>query len=401
MPITLKVLVKILKENHLQEEVLYIELLKQIYVISNITRDEVFYISDKLKKLSKWRRLTSACYSMMQEANNGMDIDHAMSTLSKTHSDLMIEESGMERGEWGEDIEKRAKELIERRKNPNKFRGISVGISEFDEYTGGIKKQELMVIIFPTGKGKCHGAGTEILMYDGSIKKVEDIKVGDNLMGPDSKPRKVLSLATGIDQLYTVYQNNGNSYTVNKEHILCLKNTKTDLNKYETIYDEISVFDYINKDKYYKHLYKGYKISVNFRKRKLKLPPYFLGLWLGDGTSENQSISNNDNEIKEYLSQIANKIKYKFKARKDRTCYNLSINNKQGKNNVIRDALKYYNLINNKHIPKEFLINSKEKRLYLLAGLIDSDGYHAKSGICQIVSINKKWQMALHFYVDP
>ena len=103
-----------------------------------------------------------------------------------------------------------------------------------------------------------------------------------------------------------------------------------------------------------------------------------------------QSISNNDNEIKEYLSQIANKIKYKFKARKDRTCYNLSINNKQGKNNVIRDALKYYNLINNKHIPKEFLINSKEKRLYLLAGLIDSDGYHAKSGICQIVSINKK-----------
>ena len=49
-----------------------------------------------------------------------------------------------------------------------------------------------------TGVGKCHGKGTKILMYDGTIKNVEDIKKGDQLMGDDSTPRIVLSLAQRI-----------------------------------------------------------------------------------------------------------------------------------------------------------------------------------------------------------
>ena len=43
------------------------------------------------------------------------------------------------------------------------------------------------------GAGKCLGKGTKILMYDGTLKNVEDIKVGDRLMGDDSTPRNVLS----------------------------------------------------------------------------------------------------------------------------------------------------------------------------------------------------------------
>lgn len=43
-------------------------------------------------------------------------------------------------------------------------------------------KNYLMVL--PTG---CHAKGTKILMYDGSMKNVEDIKVGDCLVGDDGK----------------------------------------------------------------------------------------------------------------------------------------------------------------------------------------------------------------------
>jgi replicative DNA helicase len=37
--------------------------------------------------------------------------------------------------------------------------------------------------------GKCLGRGTLVLMFDGTIKPVEDIAAGDLLMGPDNTPR--------------------------------------------------------------------------------------------------------------------------------------------------------------------------------------------------------------------
>lgn len=46
--------------------------------------------------------------------------------------------------------------------------------------------------------------GTKVLMYDGSIKNVEDIVIGDILMGDDSTPRVVQELYNGTDQLYKV-----------------------------------------------------------------------------------------------------------------------------------------------------------------------------------------------------
>ena len=43
------------------------------------------------------------------------------------------------------------------------------------------------LVVMPTG---CHAAGTQILMFDGSTKPVEDVVFGDVLMGPDSTPRE-------------------------------------------------------------------------------------------------------------------------------------------------------------------------------------------------------------------
>lgn len=75
------------------------------------------------------------------------------------------------------------------------------------------------------GSGKCMAKGTKLLMFDGSIKKIEDIKIGDKLMGDDSKARNVLSLARGKDKMYNIIPSKKNftKYTVNSEHILCLK----------------------------------------------------------------------------------------------------------------------------------------------------------------------------------
>ena len=68
-------------------------------------------------------------------------------------------------------------------------------------YSKGIRR---IVRQLPTGAGKCLAKGTPILMFDGSIKAVEDVKVGDQIMGPDSKVRNVLSLANGKEMMYAV-----------------------------------------------------------------------------------------------------------------------------------------------------------------------------------------------------
>ena len=69
----------------------------------------------------------------------------------------------------------------------------------FEESTG-------ILLEAACGSGKCHGKGTPILMYDGSIKNVEDIVVGDLLMGDDNTPRRVLSLARGREEMFVVHQ---------------------------------------------------------------------------------------------------------------------------------------------------------------------------------------------------
>ena len=137
------------------------------------------------------------------------------------------------------------------------------------------------ILIFAgVGSGKCHLKGTKIMMFDGSIKNVEDIKVGERLMGDDSTPRDVLSLATGRDKMYDIIYPNGNKYTVNSEHILCLKENDNIV--------EITVNDYLKLDDNDKKNLKGYKVLVNFPERKLPVDPYFYGYSLIDNTEDNE-----------------------------------------------------------------------------------------------------------------
>ena len=79
------------------------------------------------------------------------------------------------------------------------------------------KKYDQVILSCAT---RCFGKGTEILMHDGSIKKVEDVVVGDKVMGDDSTIRNVLSLARGEDVMYklTPFGDEDNFVICNSEH---------------------------------------------------------------------------------------------------------------------------------------------------------------------------------------
>ena len=247
------------------------------------------------------------------------------------------------------------------------------------------------IVVLPTG---CHAKGTELLMFDGTIKKVENIQVGDLLMGPDSTPRTVKQLARGRQEMARIIPIKGDSFVVNLDHILSLKTTNNGKTKSFTGKEiiNISVKDYLQKSNTFKHLVKLYRVPINFQGNEdLKIPPYILGLWLGDGHSKTAAITTGDAEIKNAWIDWCESVKGTLRVAQGNGCESLFV--------VGGDALKllqYYNLQNNKHIPHSYLTASRKARLELLAGLLDTDGSLSSNGF-DFVQKNKKLAEQLCF----
>lgn len=228
---------------------------------------------------------------------------------------------------------------------------------------------KLTVITGCMFSGKCTKKGTNIIMYDGHIKKVEDIKVGEQLMGDDSTSRTVLSTTKGIGTLYKVIQSQGESYVVNDEHILSLKHISEN---YMNNTIDIPIKEFINESKSFQTCCKGYHVGVDFENKVIPLDPYILGIWIGAGISSVPDLITSCSEI---LSEWKNCIKnFGLKICHDKLYRYCATNDKTNSNDLLR-ILTELNVINNKHIPHIYLSNSRENRLQLLAGLIDTLGY--------------------------
>lgn len=281
----------------------------------------------------------------------------------------------------------------------------------------------------PMGVGKCHAKDTPILMYDGSIKLVQDIVIGDKVMGDDSMPRNVTNLGRGRDMMYNITPiGRGDTYTVNSEHILCLKQSGIgcirarqqrnsvvfqtrrlnkdgksmqcatfesyeQANEYLSMFKEedniieISVKDYLNlPTEIRKNWLKGYRRGVEFPSRAVEFDPYILGLWLGDGSSSTTMITNQDAAVLGYLNTHLRKydlmLNYYGK-------YDYRIRGFKKNQNKMLEVLQHHDLLDNKHIPDIYKINDRDVRLNILAGLIDSDGNLQHNGY-EITQKNKR-----------
>lgn len=284
-------------------------------------------------------------------------------------------------------------EVVDRRVKPTIPIGPYAldGISLYDYQTEAIEqflKEGRGITQLATGAGKCLAKGTKVLMFDGTIKKVEDVQIGDQLMGDDSTPRTVLSLAHGNEEMYRVTPVKGEPYVVNKSHVLSLRATGNSIKHVDHYADlrsytfdslgtiDIPLTEYLSLAKSAKNVLKGYRVDVNFSSSEVPIDPYFLGLWLGDGRSDGPTICTPDQEIIDYLNQFAKSIGYIVtKYPEPSAADSYGIITASGKSNELKDKLRMLNLLNNKHIPLIYKANSREVRLAVLAGLIDTDGY--------------------------
>lgn len=258
--------------------------------------------------------------------------------------------------------------------SPRKLRGFRVNSIYFEE---------------------CFSPDTKVIMSDYSRKRIEDIKVGDFVMGIDGTPQEVIKTNSGNDNLCLVKQLKGEDYIVTSNHKLYLEHRPRVGNQKDKI-ELLTPLDYFELSNYNKRTTYGLKSSgLQFNQTLEDLDPYFLGVWLGDGDKTRISIIINesaDPEIRDYVIKYYNNnlgsdhhitIKQDTKCKLGLTHCNLRhysfVGNIKGPNqNKLLKVFKKYNLIDNKHIPKEVYYTPIEYRLKVLAGLIDTDGNLSK-----------------------
>lgn len=218
-------------------------------------------------------------------------------------------------------------------------------------------------LISEVGLGKCMAKDTEILMHNGSVKMVQDIVVGDVLMGDNSSPRSVSSLATGVDDMFDIVFENNQKYTVNKEHILCLKSKlpKTitiDIQNSSIIIEWLSKENGIVKQKVYTYF------EETFDDIQKEAQSFF-------GAIENESVY--EMSVKQYLL-LPRVFKDNLQG------YRVPVNFPDISISEITCAV-LQNIIETGCIPTIYKCNSTKKRLQVLSGILQIVGEYRGSGV--------------------
>lgn len=138
-----------------------------------------------------------------------------------------------------------------------------------DPSQGGTK----MVVI---GKPGCFAKGTKVLMMDGSVKCIENIKQGDIVMGDDCTPRIVKDTCFGYEDMYIIIPKFGQPVVVNKKHILSLIKTS---GKDKGMKMDIQLEDYLVLPT--KTNWSWYRTVVSFPEKDVPIDPYLYGFISG------------------------------------------------------------------------------------------------------------------------
>lgn len=319
----------------------------------------------------------------------------------------------------------------------------------------------------------CLDPDQDLLMFDGSIKKVKDVVPGDLLMGPDSKARRIMVTSTGYGPLYriTPIKGSGKPWICNDAHVMTLRYTNQGGSRpARTTPKGLEIKDYQDRRKHYKGISQVFGTVPNkkvgryyqkvlednnfimdaalkdlikrkspsrrldffwkmFRPEGIEFPNmeehdpsrfkythvalnteefYLAGAWIGDGGIDSLTWYNQDKEILNTIANYATKHKLVvaeyLPPKKDPNFRKISIRRPDSiVTNLEKWLIEFTNATSihktgcagrlsglykknkgeyDKNIPHWALTAPREKRLALLAGIIDTDGSLHVEGRC-------------------
>ncbi|AYV76011.1 MAG: D5-like helicase-primase [Terrestrivirus sp.] len=212
-----------------------------------------------------------------------------------------------------------------------------------------------------TGSG-CHKKGTKIMMHNGSIKNVEDIRITDKLMGNDSMPRTVHQLIKGFDDMYEIKNKlDDTSYTVNKDHRLALK------------YTGCNITSYSSRQKQYINVWNEFDDTYGIipKKKVIKSNEFNNTIFEQMKEFSENNERNNSNFVQKghiLITTVSKFLQLPEEIRDLFTGFRCPV--EFNKTQIYNDPYEAGENLQ-EYIPKEYIYNTRNIRLEYLAGIID------------------------------
>lgn len=251
-------------------------------------------------------------------------------------------------------------------REPAKFGELTWPFEQMNADLRGARLGETVYIGAGVKCGKALSYSTVVPTPNGD-RVWSTIEVGDYLFGTSGKPVKVTNRwDQGVKDIYNVTFSDGTSVFCCDEHLWEITSTKSGETKIVSTKD----LPKTKRNIWYIPEYS----AVSYQEQNLPIDPYVLGVWLGDGSSADGRVTNLDQEVWTNISARGYFIGDDCtpdRSTQFRTIYALA------------PLLKICNLLNNKHIPTQYVLSSFQQRLDLIRGLLDTDGWVEKRGqIC-------------------
>lgn len=233
---------------------------------------------------------------------------------------------------------------------------------------------------------------TEIPTLEG-WSTIADLQEGDIIFDKDGNPTKILHKSEiHYNPCYKITFDNGDIIIADHEHRWEISFATQKTSKYHGEYrteimttEEIS--KYINNLPEKRSSYDIPKIinskPLNLGTKNLPIDPYVLGCWLGDGSKQCGTITNETNNVLEEIQRRGYVLGDDISAEDRTSTYTIL---------GLYSKLKELNLINNKHIPNIYQRASYSQRLDLLRGLMDTDGYYNQKRKRFVMETSQEWQ---------
>lgn len=223
----------------------------------------------------------------------------------------------------------------------------------------------------PRQVGKGIDINEDILTDKGFIK-FGDLSVGDKVYGPDGKLTTV-KLVTPIKELrcFDVEFDDGTIITCDEDHFWEVSSSDWN-HKSKTIGMNELIKTLSNKQTNGSGLYVRMNNCLYFEEKQLPINPYILGVWLGDGNKNDGRITCHINDYSFYKNEIQDISEFRPDKRNPTT----------GNFNIIGLYKKLHEnkILKNKHIPEIYKFSSREQRIQLIQGMMDTDGSIRKNG---------------------
>lgn len=302
-------------------------------------------------------------------------------------------------------------------------------------------RQNRHVFIAPRSAGKALALNTPVLTANRGWATHGDLKVGDQVFDERGQPCNVVGVSEIWDDrpCYRITFSDGESIVADENHEWWVKDRyRTNPGVQDT--KEIASKWLLTEARGFKEVRYALKVAkpLVYSEKVLPIPPYTLGVWLGDGNSDGGRITvhvdDADNLVAQLKSEGENPVMAQypssaktvfnvhlakprpascprehsitrvsetrwenckkcvkdFQASKKRIAAN-SVPMGPITNAPLIARLRSMNLLRNKHIPEEYFTGSYEQRLALFQGLMDTDGsIAAATGACEYGGTNER-----------